>query len=490
MSIRLRLTLWYGSLFATILLVVTVFSYAFHARGHYDDIDRALITTAVHAAEEAQISPTAMAQLMEGGGGFEVVMRLYGADGKLVQASAGAEVAPLIAPRIIQAHPAGPAFDPLAGIAPPITAPSPPPGGVFGIAHMPDQRWRIFVLPLASGTPTNGYIEAFTPLGAVDHSMAIFRLLLLALSGFGLGVALAGSWVIAGGALQPVDRMTEAADDISRSRDLSQRIVMPRHQDEIGRLARTFNAMLTSIESGYAAQQRFVSDASHELRAPLTAIQANLELLQRHPEMSAGDRDEALSEAARESSRLSRLVADLLALARADAGAPLRRTRVDLDGVVLEAMALSRTLTHDQVITLDAFEPVQVYGDEDRLKQMFLILLDNTLKYTPAGGRIAIGLRRKEDEAAVIVRDTGVGIPEQDLPHVFERFYRADPGRNRDAGGTGLGLSIAQGIVQQHGGQIGVTSRPGEGTTVTVVLPLWDGSQAAESPSTIQQFIR
>jgi signal transduction histidine kinase len=480
MSIRLRLGLWYGSLFATILLVVTVFSYAVHARGHYDDIDRALITTAAHAADEAQISPAAMARLMAGSGGFQVILRLYGADGRLIQASAGAEDAPLVDPRVVQAHPAGPAFDPLAGIAPPIAEPSPPAGGIFGIVDAPDQRWRIFVVPLnrqGSVSSVGGYIEALTPLGAMDSSMAVFRFLLLGLSVFGLTVALAGSWLIAGSALRPVDRMTEAADGIARSRDLSRRIETPHHQDEVGRLARTFNTMLASIESASASQQRFVSDASHELRAPLTAIQANLELLQRHPEMLEADRDEALSEAARESARLSRLVADLLALARADAGVPLKRARVDLDSIVLDTVATARTLARGQQVTLDAFEPVQVHGDEDRLKQMFLILLDNALKYTPAGGTVAIGLHLAPHEAGhtdaveLTVRDTGVGIPESDLPHVFERFYRADPARSRDPGGTGLGLPIAKWIAQQHGGRIDIASRPREGTTVTVWVP-------------------
>jgi signal transduction histidine kinase len=487
MSIRLRLALWYGSLFAAIVLFVTTFSYAFHARGHYDDIDRALITTAAHAADEAQISPSATARLMEGNGGFQVILRLYTADGKLLQTSAGAEGAPLADPRAVEAHPAGPAFDALAGIAPPITAPAPPPGGAFGIAHAADQRWRVFVLPLGAAAPAGGYVTALLPLGTVDSSMAFFRMLLIGLSVLGLLVALAGSWLIAGTALLPVDRMTEAADSIARSRDLSQRITMPRHRDEIGRLAQTFNAMLSSIADAYVAQQRFVSDASHELRAPLTAIQANLELLQRHPDMTEDDRAEALTEAERESTRLTRLVADLLALARADAGIPLRSSLVDLDAVVLEAVGSVRQLAHGQVLTLERFEPVQVRGDEDRLKQLLLIVLDNALKYTPAGGTITVALQHGLDTAELIVRDTGVGIPEHDLPHVFERFYRADPARGRDPGGTGLGLPIAQWIARQHGGQIEITSRIGVGTTVTIHLPM-AGAQGASAAASVEHL--
>lgn len=489
MSIRLRLALWYGALFALILLVVTAFSYAFHARGHYDDLDRALITTASHTAAEVE-SSTSTPRFIEGSGGFRVILRLYGSDGRLLQASAGAGGVPTLDPRTVIIHPAGPAFDPVAGIAPPIAAPSPPSGSAFGLAIAPPERWRVFVLPIRHGSFLTDYVEALAPLGAVDRSMAIFRFLLLGLSVFGLTIALVGSWLIAGRALRPVGRMTNAADNIARSRDLTQRIAMPRHQDEIGRLARTFNAMLSSIEGAYAAQQRFVSDASHELRAPLTAIQANLELLQRHPEMTEDDRREALAEAERESARLTRLVADLLALARADAGIPLRSSLVDLDAVVLDVVSSARQLARGQVLTIDCFEPVQVRGDEDRLNQLLLILLDNALKYTPAGGTVAVALVCNGDAAEVAVRDTGVGIPESDLPHVFERFYRADPARGRDPGGTGLGLPIADWIARQHGGHIEIVSRTGEGTTVTVHLPLADTQKTAAPPSSVQRTTR
>jgi two-component system, OmpR family, sensor kinase len=471
MSIRVRLALWYGMLFAAILLVVTVFSYAFHARGHYDDIDRALITTASHTVDEALSSPVAP-RLIEGSGGFRVVLRLFGLDGQLLQASAGAAGVPAVDPRTVVAHPAGPAFDPVASIAPPIAAPAPPRGSAFGIVATPTQRWRVFIMPIHRGDAITEYVEALVPLGDVDHSMAIFRLLLLGLSVFGLAVALTGSCLVAGTALHPIARMIETAGTIALSRDLSKRIATPRSQDEIGRLARTFNSMLASIEEAYRAQQRFVSDASHELRAPLTAIQANLELLQRHPEMPDVDRSEALNEAEREAERLTRLVADLLALARADAGVPLRISLVDLDSVVLDVLESTRPLTHGQVLTLEVLEPVQVRGDEDRLKQLFLILLDNALKYTPQQGTVAVQLRRAQEAAELLVRDTGVGIPQDALPHVFERFYRADPGRGRDPSGTGLGLAIADWIVCQHHGQIAIASDAGVGTTVTVRLPL------------------
>lgn len=489
MSIRLRLALWYGMLFAGILLGVTAFSYAFHARGHYDDLDRALITTASHTADEVENSAT-MPRLIEGSGGFRVILRLYSPDGRLLQASDGASGVPALDPHSVIAHPAGPAFDPIAGIAPPIAAPSPSAGSAFGIITLPEERWRVYILPIHRGDSITEYVEALMPLDAIDHSMQIFRLLLAGLSVLGLMVALTGSCLVAGTALRPIARMIELAGNIAHSHDLSKRIETPRFHDEIGRLARTFNVMLTSIEGAYTAQQRFVSDASHELRAPLTAIQANLELLQRHPEMTDADRSEALAEAERESARLTRLVADLLALARADAGIPLRSSVVDLDAVVLEVFSNARQLARGQMLALEPFEPAQIRGDEDRLKQLLLILLDNALKYTPHDGAVTVGLRRVGGEVELIIRDSGVGISEDALPHVFERFYRADPGRGRDPGGTGLGLPIADWIVQQHGGRITIASRLGTGTTVTVRLPLATAAQIASPTPSLQQTHR
>jgi len=230
--------------------------------------------------------------------------------------------------------------------------------------------------------------------------------------------------------------------------------------------------MLASLETAYSTQQRFVADASHELRAPLTAIQGNLELLRRQRTMSDADREEALTELGRESARLSRLVADLLTLARADAGIALRRCPLDLDTLVLDAFREARHLSRGQALKLDPFESARVEGDEDRLKQLLLILLDNALKYTPSDGQVTLGLCRRGTYVEVRVRDTGVGIAPEDLPHVFERFYRADPARNRDLGGTGLGLPIARWIAEQHEGEVRLESQPEQGTTAIVRLPL------------------
>ncbi|GCE03425.1 sensor histidine kinase [Dictyobacter aurantiacus] len=477
MSIRLRLALCYGALFALILPFVTGLSYAIHARGQYDDLDRTLIVSTEHAAVEAASSASGP-HLAQGEKGFEIALRLYSPNGLLQDQTLGTASLPSIDPRLILRTPTGPAFDTMARLFPPLlgtAAVTPDRGSAFGLMSTPQQRWRVYVLPFHAGQRA-GYLEAVTPLGRLDDSIQIFRLTLPLVGLVSLLVALLGSWAIAGNALRPVTQMIQAAQTITFSRDLSRRIAAPMHHDELGRLAATFNEMLVSINTAHQTQQRFVADASHELRAPLTAIQGNIELLRRKPEMPDIDRAEALIELEREAARLSRLVADLLILARADAGIALKHCPLDLDLLVLDAFRETRYLAHGQTLQLAPFEPVQIEGDEDRLKQLLLILLDNALKYTPVGDQVTLGLCRHGCEVDMLVRDTGIGIEPEVLPHVFERFYRADPARSRDPGGTGLGLSIAQWIVEQHAGKIWLESQPRQGTLVTVRLPLRDHS--------------
>jgi signal transduction histidine kinase len=473
MSIRLRLALCYGTLFAVILPLVSVLSYAIHARGQYDDLDRTLIVSAEHAASEAETSTTGP-YLIQGEGGFEIALRLYSRTFTLQEKTPGSELLPSIDPRVLLRTPAGPAFDALTGLIPPLmesSAVTPDPGSVFGLLSTPEQRWRVYLLPFHHAQNA-GYIEALTPLGRLDASIQAFRLTLPILWLVSLLMALIGSWAIAGNALRPIAQMIQTAQTIAFSRDLSRRVAIPSHRDELGRLAAMFNEMLGSLEAAYHIQQRFVADASHELRAPLTAIQGNIELLRRMPGMPDADREEALAELERESARLSRLVADLLTLARADAGIALKSCPLELDAIVLDAYSVARHLSRGQTLTLDPFETAKVEGDEDRLKQLLLILLDNALKYTPSGGHVTLGLRRRETDMEILVRDTGVGIAPEDLPHVFERFYRADPARSRDPGGTGLGLPIAWWIAEQHEGTVRLESQPGQGTTALVRLPL------------------
>lgn len=233
--------------------------------------------------------------------------------------------------------------------------------------------------------------------------------------------------------------------------------------------------MLERLREINEAQRRFVSDAAHEIRAPLTSIMGNLKLLQRYTDVTPSERLEMLDDASRETTRLSRLVTDMLSLARGGTQTHPRQDPVDLETLIAEAMRDAQHFASDHRLQSEIehhFEPGEyiVTGNTDQLKELVLILLENAAKYTPAAGGIAVSLRREGDYIELRVSDTGPGIAPEDLERVFERFYRVDRGRVRalNLGGTGLGLPIARQIVQQHGGKIWLESQLGVGTTAVV----------------------
>ncbi|MBX6763947.1 MAG: HAMP domain-containing protein [Rubrobacteraceae bacterium] len=347
----------------------------------------------------------------------------------------------------------------------------------FRVVRVGGEEVEVYSSPLVVDGRTVGVVQVGRSLAPVRQTLSQLRLL----AGVGLLAALVLSVGVvsfmAGETLRPLRRLMSTAESIGSSRDLSRRVKLPDSGDEVGRLAVTFNEMLRRLEASdrqlretLEAQRRFVADASHELRTPLTTIRGNAGLLRAVPEMSAADREAALAEIHGESERMSRLVGDLLTLARADAGRALERRPLDLATLAREAVAQARALTEGQKLSLDAPERIELAGDRDALKQLLLILLDNAIKYTPSSGHITVRAEAWRDGGAHIsVSDTGEGIAPEHLPHIFERFYRADPARATE--GTGLGLSIASWIVRQHGGTIEVESEPGRGSTFTVHLP-------------------
>jgi signal transduction histidine kinase len=470
-SIRLRLALWYTAVTALVLVLASSAAYVLHTRDQYEDVDRSLVTTADHFEEEvASSTPTRPPAGMALSGDPNILVRLYDANGVPFGATGESPEAPALTPAEVLAEDAGPAYDRflrwLPGGATFGT-------GAFAVARDPTtgDRLRLYALPVGPNGQ-DGHVLTWSSLRRVDESVRFLRFVMLGVVLGGIVVAAGSSLAVAGPALRPIAAMTQTARAIAASRGFSRRLEEPARKDELGRLARTFNEMLASLEEAYRSQQRFVADAAHELRAPLTAIQGNVELLARMPDMPADERAEALAYLDGEARRLSRIVAELLTLARADAGQTLERRPVELDRVLLDALAEMRPLAEDRRLELTSFEPVMVNGDADRLKQLLLNLLDNSLKYTPPDGRISVELARSPSEAVLTIRDTGVGISREDLPQIFERFYRADPARSRDPAGTGLGLAIVRWIVDQHEGEISVDSRVGQGTTVTVRLSL------------------
>jgi len=466
-SLRLRLALWYGALTTLLVALVCGYSYAIHSRTHYDELDRVLHGAAAHVVEELASVPTRRDNILEASLLLGTGIRLLDREGQVREQSQNAVLVPTIDLRGMLTSPNPRPYSAIAALAPALHLPEDAPGRFGLLTDTHGHRLRVYVEQLRDNS---GYLAATMPLSHIDSAVRSFARLMLALALAGGLVAFGAGWIVARRALRPVTTLTNAAAAIAESRQFSQRVADGPGHDELGRLAHTFNAMLASLQDAYESQVRFVSAASHELRAPLTVIQANLDLLSagRMPER---DRETALGEASAEASRMARLVGDLLALARADAGVPIRREAVELDRIVLEVLGEARHLTRGQRLEVTDVEPSVVRGDRDRLKQLFLNIIENAIKYTPPTGHIGVAITHRDPEAVVVIRDSGVGISPDDLPRVFERFFRADPARSRNPGGSGLGLTIAQWVVAEHGGTMELATRLGEGTTVTIRLP-------------------
>ena len=346
-----------------------------------------------------------------------------------------------------------------------------------------------------------GILLVAKSLSDLEATLLLLQSLLLFSGLATLGGTLVASWLIASRVLKPLTGIVATAHAIvtstahgTRLGGLNRRVARPARRDELALVVDTFNEMLSSLESATNAQRRFVADASHELRAPLTTIQGNLAFLQQHyDELPAQERRIMLADAHEETLRLAKLVEELLLLARADASIdtpaevqeaeiasrnPRKQPLIELDHVMLQLVRQLRwrLAVEESPLKLEIghVEPVRVHGDEESLRRIMLILLDNAIKYTPSSeeesGRVTVSVRREQEQAVLSVRDTGIGIEAADLAHIFERFYRADRARSRQ--GTGLGLSIAQTLTEQLGGRISAESTPGEGTTFNLWLPL------------------
>ncbi len=278
-------------------------------------------------------------------------------------------------------------------------------------------------------------------------------------------------------ALRPLTRLAVAADDLAAG-DYARRVPAPVARDEVGQLSVAFNTMAAAVDDAFATQRRFVADAAHELRSPLTALGGYADVLLLGAAANPRDLMAALETMRGETRRMTRLVNDLLLLARFDASATgtvvtMQETGVDLAALLRDVYAGAHVAASDRVVRLDVPSgPVVVRGDRDRLHQVISNLLDNAVKFTGAGGQIGLSLRRDGRVATLEVCDDGVGIAPEDLPRVCERFYRADEARSRATGGAGLGLSIVQAIVAAHHGDVRLHSTLGRGSTVVIRLPL------------------
>lgn len=448
-SLRLRLTLWYTALLAVILLLfsaILVLRLTTSLRNNLDETLRTRADLIVSTVRNNGVIALDAAQLPRLQG--EQVTRLYDPTGTLLSTDpTGMENPPstpddvataLRGKTTIRSISTGENYVRL------LTMPLPyPPGGVLQVGLSEDDN-RDAVQQLIT------IILTLTPLTVLVAAI--------------VGLFLARR------ALVPVDRITQAARRIEAA-DLHLRLPEPKTDDEIGRLARTLNALIARLEAAFERQRQFTADASHELRTPLTIMQGELDVTLNRPR-NAADYRATLVAVREEVGQLRALVADLLVLARSDDGMTSLASQVDIALVATAAcVALQPLLEARGHALLLAASPAIVRGTSSDLERLARNLIENAIRYTPQGGRITVSVATLGENAVLRVADTGPGIAPDALPHLFERFYRTDSARARAAGGSGLGLALAQEIARRHGGEISVTSVVGEGSVFTVALP-------------------
>jgi heavy metal sensor kinase len=336
---------------------------------------------------------------------------------------------------------------------------------------------RVVTMPIMENEKMVGIVQVGSSLEGVEEALHQLLLILFIAVPAALLIASVGGLFLANKALRPVDAITRIARRIG-SGDLSQRIRIKRVNDEIGRLASTFNEMIAKLEKSFRQVKRFTADASHELKTPLTILRGEVEVGLKK-KRGLKEYQQILASNLEEINRMSRIVEDLLTLSRADMGElTMEREEIELSALAREVWEDLQLLAKKKRIQLKFMDNgfTRVEGDSLFLRQLILNLTENGLKYTRAGGEVAVRVKGDRDQGVVrlLVTDTGVGIPQKDLKRIFDRFYRVDGARSRETGGTGLGLSICQWIAHAHEGRIAVESKVGKGSTFTVTLPMKD----------------
>ena len=454
MSLRLRLTLLYSTLMGAILLVISAAVTLVITSLLLNQIDDTL-----EAAQQVIIQKIVVdevgrveSRLESTDIPFDVYVQIWGLDGDL-QSRFG-----------ILADFENVPFD---SAALRIEKPS------YRDLSGPGWHIRVLSIPLVQNGHKVAVLQVTTPLDVVDEARKNLTDILFIIWMVAVLFSAMAVWVTIGQTIKPLGAITETVEQINRADDLSRRIPYSGPEgDEIGSMVSSFNQTLERLEALFTSQQRLLADVSHELRTPLTVIKGNVDLMRRMKSMDA----ESLTSIDQEAGRLTRLVGGLLLLAQAESGKlTLVMKKVELDLLLTEVFQEMSVLAGGRVhVHLNEIDQVYVNGDRDRLKQVFINLAANAIQYTPQGGDVFLSIQQIKDQARVIVRDTGPGIPAEDLPHIFERFYRAEKSRTRGKStGFGLGLSIVNWIVEKHGGRIEVVSQDGKGTTFAVWLPLF-----------------
>lgn len=475
MSIRLRLTLLYSVILGVALVAFAIFVYALLQRNLTIQMDGTLRTNANSTARFY-------------GGRLDDPDRDSGRElaARLTVFRNGTTPSPSSGAFVQVVDPSGAVLVRSLNLVSADVALPAPDGSVRGprleTVKVGDEQLRLIIQPTLFQPPArpdvnSGFVEVALPLTEIQNALDHLRnILALGVAGALLLAGVAG-WLLSTTALRPIARLTEAAHEIGEAQDFGRRVAYEGPHDEVGRLAGTFNGMLSRLEAAYAriqraleAQRRFVADASHELRTPLTTIRGNVELLALDDEGESGERREALEDIASEAERMSRLVTDLLVLARADAGLRIQRDPVKLRPLVEEVSRQVRRTSGTVQLQVEEIPDVVVSGSADHLRQLLLILLDNARKYSPPEGVIRLRAERSHGWVRLSVSDEGPGIPKAEQERIFDRFYRLDLSRHGE--GSGLGLAIARWIATEHDGRLTVESEPGAGSTFTLALPV------------------
>jgi signal transduction histidine kinase len=475
MSIRIRLTLWYTAVLASILLIFCVVVFWIFTSAQDSIINRSLEFVAhelegTSTGERPFVYPNRriVVPRLDTFSQSNIYVQVWDAQGNLQARSDN--IAAYDYPLDVQTLNAFPQHARTRDVS----------------TENDEAILRVLTVPLAK-LDTDGQLVGWFQIATSVETAYSTRQRLLTILVWGSVVAVLLSAImgalLARRALNPIHAITQTAVQITRADDLGRRIPHLGPPDEVGQLAGAFNEMLERLERIFRAQRRFVADVSHELRTPLTTIRGNVDLMRR---MGGAD-PASLNAIQNETDRMTRLVGDLLLLAKADAGhLPIEREPVQIDAVLAEIAHQTRLLAGQRVrIVLQCPEsedaaPLIVMGDADRLRQLLLNLVDNAIKHTPDRGQVSLRLAQMNGWARLTVADTGSGIPSEDLPHVFQRFYRAEKSRSRrpvvsedsPGVGVGLGLSIALWIAESHGGHIEVQSEQDKGSAFHVWLPL------------------
>lgn len=454
LSIRWRLTLWYGIVLSAILAGFSVTVYGLMR--HY-----LLALTNAGLSEELEDFSGDVRRCDDPGSlARELGLRYTTHDGYYFQVSDSSGKV------LFRSDGLGPDGLPGAGFHSPLQSSG---YATLTMTHLGHSRlaWKVLRGP---GGWLN--VQAAVSLAPTDRALRELLTALLLAGPLVVAGTLGGGYWLARKALAPVERMTAAAQEITLTR-LDRRINTPNSGDELGRLAETFNDMIARLQRSFEEVRRFTADAAHELRTPLASMRTEAEVAlqsSRCPERDQRVMEDLLEEI----DRLTRLVTQLLFLCREDAGlSPGLHVPMRLDEVVRDVANHMQVVARDKGVALEVstIPACSVRGDCDRMRQLFFNVLDNAIKYTPVGGHIEVSGTSAEGRARIVVADSGIGIPAEHLPRVFDRFYRVDPARSRELEGTGLGLSICRSIAEAHHGRLEIESVPGRGTRVTLALP-------------------